>query len=48
MEHFTVNGVTVPIKCSVTLFDYNCETHFKNSKINLCIEKKLERNSPKH
>lgn len=39
MEHFSVSGVMVPMKCSITLFDYNCETHFTNSKINLCVEK---------
>lgn len=49
MEHFTVSGVVVPMKCNITHFDYNCEAYFKISKINLLVEKKkLEGNSPKH
>lgn len=40
MEHFTVSGVIVPMKCNITHFDYNCEAYFKISKINLLVEKK--------
>ena len=37
MEHFTISGVIVPMKCNITHLDYNCEAYFKISKINLLV-----------